>query len=399
MRKKEEAMTAPVYEQLAETLALRNEPFGGVCPVVKCTELYALLEHLFTPEEAEIGAKMPLNPISAEALAQDIGRDPQDVEKLLEKMADKGMVINAGAVFGVVVEGGEGKQYILIPLMPGSIELQMVRDVVDDRSKEFARVLQGYFTALSRLKEAGAPAAIPTASLSRVAVAEDTIPAGAEVLPYDKVSKYVADSDWITLATCGCKNVGKLLGHPCDKPSDVCIAFHRGPVPDGFAESSLGRLLSKEEALKTLDRAEKAGLVHVITNVSEGVVYCCNCCMDHCMTLRALKSPVMFAGPAPSSFIMVVDEDECMGCGDCIDRCQFEALSMQDDIVARDADRCFGCGVCVSVCPTSALRMEPREQRPTPCKDYGELIQMMAASWRSDPKLPGGDTEYFLVSD
>jgi len=35
---------------------------------------------------------------------------------------------------------------------------------------------------------------------------------------------------------------------------------------------------------------------------------------------------------------MVVDEDKCIGCGDCIDRCQFEALSMQDGIVARDAD-------------------------------------------------------------
>ena len=237
-------MTAPVYEQLAETLALRNEPFGGVFPVVKCRELYALLEHLFTPEEAEIAAKMPLNPVSAEALAPEIGRDPQDVEKIFETMAEKGMVINAGAVFGVVVEGGEGKQYILIPLMPGSIEIQMVRDVVDDRSKEFARVLQGYFTALSRLKEAGTPTAIPTASLSRVAVAEDTIPAGAEVPPYDRVSKYVADSDWITLMTCGCKNVGKLLGHPCDKPSDVYMGFHRGPVPDSFADSGHGRLLS-----------------------------------------------------------------------------------------------------------------------------------------------------------
>jgi NAD-dependent dihydropyrimidine dehydrogenase PreA subunit len=392
-------MNASVYEQLADTIALRNEPFGGVCPVVKCTELWALLEHLFTPEEAEIGAKMPLNPISAEALAQDMGRDPKDVEKLLETMANKGTVVTASS-FGVrtAAESGGSRQYSLLPLMPGALEHQMVRDVVDEHSKEFARVLQGYYTALSRLKEAGTPAATPTFPLSRVAVAEDTIPDGAEILPYDKVSKYVADSDYVILSTCGCRNVGKLLGHPCDKPLDVCLGFGKGNVPDSVA-SGKSRLISKEEALKTLDRAEKAGLVHVITNTSNSIAYCCNCCMDHCMTLRALKSPVMFAGPAPSSFIMVVDEDECMGCGDCIDRCQFEALSMKDDIVARDADRCFGCGLCVSVCPTSALRMEPREQRPTPCKNYGELIQMMAASWRSDPTLPGGDTEYFLVSD
>ena len=153
-----------------------------------------------------------------------------------------------------------------------------------------------------------------------------------------------------------------------------------GPIAKFIAERGFGRLISKEEALKVLDRAEKAGLVHCSSNTGEYIDYICNCCMCHCLLLQSINRAVLQVGPATSSFIVVVDEEECTGCGDCIDRCQMEALSMQDDIVAMDADRCFGCGLCISVCPASALRMEPREQRPIPPRDRMELnIAMMVS--------------------
>ena len=61
---------------------------------------------------------------------------------------------------------------------------------------------------------------------------------------------------------------------------------------------------------------------------------------------------------APSRFAAFVDVDLCSGCETCIDRCFFEALSMQDDFAAVDPERCLGCGVCTVVCPTEALRLK-----------------------------------------
>ena len=52
-----------------------------------------------------------------------------------------------------------------------------------------------------------------------------------------------------------------------------------------------------------------------------------------------------------------------MGCGTCVDRCQFEAIEV-DDIAHIDLDCCFGCGNCVLTCPSDALVLEevrPRE--------------------------------------
>jgi heterodisulfide reductase subunit A-like polyferredoxin len=65
---------------------------------------------------------------------------------------------------------------------------------------------------------------------------------------------------------------------------------------------------------------------------------------------------------AHSSFRSVVDADLCMGCGDCVERCQFRALSLPDDVCVVDYARCVGCGVCASVCPTEALHLERRPQ-------------------------------------
>ena len=48
----------------------------------------------------------------------------------------------------------------------------------------------------------------------------------------------------------------------------------------------------------------------------------------------------------------------CIGCGECIERCQFGALSLQDQVCVVEYVRCMGCGLCAAACPTGALRLE-----------------------------------------
>ena len=51
---------------------------------------------------------------------------------------------------------------------------------------------------------------------------------------------------------------------------------------------------------------------------------------------------------------VVVDEDTCVGCGDCIDACVWNGNEMIDGI-ARVTERCLGCGRCVEACPNDAI--------------------------------------------
>jgi heterodisulfide reductase subunit A-like polyferredoxin len=60
---------------------------------------------------------------------------------------------------------------------------------------------------------------------------------------------------------------------------------------------------------------------------------------------------------ASSGYLSLVDEDLCIGCGDCIDYCPFFALSMDDGYARTDQSICMGCGVCVTHCVQEALSL------------------------------------------
>ncbi len=51
----------------------------------------------------------------------------------------------------------------------------------------------------------------------------------------------------------------------------------------------------------------------------------------------------------------LIDENMCNQCGDCIERCQFDAVS---DNFVIDPISCEGCGVCVHFCPVEAISFE-----------------------------------------
>ena len=47
----------------------------------------------------------------------------------------------------------------------------------------------------------------------------------------------------------------------------------------------------------------------------------------------------------------------CLGLGDCMAACPFEAIRMEDGIAVIDHTRCTGCGSCVSHCPKHLIRL------------------------------------------
>ncbi|MDY7079364.1 MAG: 4Fe-4S binding protein [Chloroflexota bacterium] len=73
---------------------------------------------------------------------------------------------------------------------------------------------------------------------------------------------------------------------------------------------------------------------------------------------------------ARSDFRAVVDADLCIGCSDCVERCQFGALAVPEDVLSTGSEqccevnyaRCVGCGLCTTVCPTGALHLERRPE-------------------------------------
>ncbi len=49
----------------------------------------------------------------------------------------------------------------------------------------------------------------------------------------------------------------------------------------------------------------------------------------------------------------------CLGQGDCVHVCQFDAVHIRDGIAVVDPEACKACGKCVSVCPQGLIELVP----------------------------------------
>jgi ferredoxin len=61
----------------------------------------------------------------------------------------------------------------------------------------------------------------------------------------------------------------------------------------------------------------------------------------------------------PSGYLAHVG-DYCNGCGECLEYCQFNAISLDESgqLAVIDSVKCMGCGVCEDMCPVTAITLE-----------------------------------------
>ena len=74
-------MSQNVYKELLEVMRNRGGPYSGL----DIPEFYALVEDLFTPEEAEINNVLARKPAAAEDIAGRINRDKNEVTRILRE--------------------------------------------------------------------------------------------------------------------------------------------------------------------------------------------------------------------------------------------------------------------------------------------------------------------------
>jgi ferredoxin len=55
----------------------------------------------------------------------------------------------------------------------------------------------------------------------------------------------------------------------------------------------------------------------------------------------------------------IVNEEECVSCGTCVENCPEEAITMGDnDMPVIDKEKCTECATCVENCPSEAITVE-----------------------------------------
>lgn len=324
------------YRRLAERLdALPN----GFPKTDSGIEL-RLLRKLFSAEEAELVSRLRMTEETPGEISSRIGADPDLIGRQLKEMARRGLISwkrsEKGPAFG------------LLPFVVGIYEYQLGQ--ID---KEFAQLFEDYYL------EAFGEALSLKPQFHRIVPINESIQSGLEIRPYESASEIVRDANAWGVIDCICRTQKALIGEPCEHPKDVCMMLSE--IPGAFDHIATIRTLTENEALTTLERAAEAGLVHSVSNSQKGIWYICNCCTCSCGILRGMSEMGIANVVARSAFVNMVDEELCLACGDCLESCQFNALSL-NDTAHVNVISCVGCGVCALNCPENALTLVRRPE-------------------------------------
>ena len=57
-------------------------------------------------------------------------------------------------------------------------------------------------------------------------------------------------------------------------------------------------------------------------------------------------------------YLAKVNKDDCIGCGTCVEKCNTEAIQLEDAIAEINEERCMGCGICAHHCPENVIPLE-----------------------------------------
>ncbi|NLX52676.1 MAG: 4Fe-4S binding protein [Deltaproteobacteria bacterium] len=300
-----------------------------------------IFEALVSDDEAKV-LLLASPPATAEDLAQKSGLPLEAIETMMDSLFSRGLIFKA-------TRGGEKKFYRVktIPQMHDSTSLTpgISRQILDLWKEYMEKEWPAY---------GGKIMEILPGSIMRVVPVNESVEVQSRVLAYEDVEKIVQDAKVLSVTNCSCR----VISGNCDKPLEVCMQVDR--AAEYNIERGTGRALSKSEAVEILKKCREEGLVHVVDNRQVVGHVICNCCKDCCLNWAVMKGPKKWV--APSRYEAFVDRDLCSGCEACLDRCFFDALSLEDELAIVDPEKCLGCGVCTVVCPTEALKL--KETRP-----------------------------------
>ncbi len=324
--------------------------------------LYEILKELYTPEEAEVVARMPYGLSSLDRVAACLHRDPEKLQGVLEALAGKGLVID-------IFAGGEYR-YMPSPMVIGIFEFTMMRTRGELNHKKWAKLFSAYLNGDFYAANFGDGQVI---SLMRSIPHEGTVEDAehTEILDYEKAAAIIESQNTFSIGTCSCRHEKRHAGKSeCTMPLNTCSTF--GYAADYWIRNKLAKKVSKREMLDNLARSRDLGLALCGDIVKRNATFICHCCKCCCNALAGISKYGYAKTVATSNYIAQWHEEKCTGCGRCAMACPIDAIEMRPSSIPRskrrmepviDASFCLGCGVCAVKCPKDAMKLTHRKSR------------------------------------
>ena len=155
----------------------------------------------------------------------------------------------------------------------------------------------------------------------------------------------------------GCENYAQAVVNDPNVPANLCVA---GGEETGINVGNLtGKTVAAMEPQISFRRCEKVEGKVAVRFQYQGMPSCA-------------AAALLAAGQGTDQC-----RYSCLGHGDCIKVCPFDALYLRDWLIRVNPARCTGCGQCTKACPRNILEIVPRRARVMVCcstKDKGKVV-------------------------
>ena len=324
------------------------------------TETYLkYLSLMYEPKIAKIVKELPVFPnmMSIAKLSKKIDIDKNTLSEILKEPSKRGFIINIG------------KQYSQpMPLFIYDMPFILKKNYEDNKNEaiKFAELShqfyekEGYYKTWQNSRK-GTPR-------MRVLTVSEEVEPDREILPIEEVYSVIDKWEDFAVIPCPCRMRAELEGiRECkDKyPIHNCILL--GPNAKAVLEMGdpIIKNATKEEIKELTRKAAEIGLVHCTDNTAENTAILCACCECCCGMLKGLTRLDNPRAIAKANFLSKIDEDLCVACGTCVERCKFDAITINDHAIVN-SDKCVGCALCAVTCPEKAITMVRFERETIP---------------------------------
>ena len=295
---------------------------------------YWALDAVITKEECKflLSFKKTRVPYSAEEIAARNNMSLEETQKMIDHLCWVGLL-------EMTREGKDGGKTYNVPIfVPGSAEFMMMNDKLTEEHPELAT----FFNLMTQMPLEHVTQMIPLGGSGvgmHVIPVEKAIEHENQSADVEHITHWLNKYDKYSVGQCTCRKQQSMRGEGSGEINgEFCIGV--GDMAEYCVDRGMGRYISYEEVLEILERAERHGFVHQITNIDgeNKIVAICNCAPGVC---NAIRTSQLYNTPnmSRSAYRAHVETEKCVACGKCVEVCPVGAAKLGQKLCRKDGSK------------------------------------------------------------
>ncbi|MBR2684854.1 MAG: FAD-dependent oxidoreductase [Erysipelotrichaceae bacterium] len=292
---------------------------------------YWMLDTVLTKEEAKflLSFKKTRVPYKMEEIALRNNMTLEDTKKMVDHLCWVGVLESNR-------ENPEKELQYNVPIfVPGSAEFMMMNDELTDKYPQLAT----FFNLMTQMPLENVTPMIPLGGAGvgmHVIPVEKAIEHENQSASVEHITHWLNKYDKYSVGQCTCRKQQAIRGEGSGEINgEFCIGV--GDMAEYCVNRNMGRYISYDEVLEILNRAERHGFVHQITNIDgeDKIVAICNCAPGVC---NALRTSQLYNTPnmSRSAYRAHVDKSKCVACGKCVEVCPVGAAKLGQKLCTKN---------------------------------------------------------------